>query len=74
LQTYQTFHCRFVVYRFVRTDPEKIAAALELVKAGLSPTVAARQLGLGRSTIYREIGRAVSRGSMLGLIQVGMRR
>jgi DNA invertase Pin-like site-specific DNA recombinase len=39
-------------------DPEKIAAALELVKAGLSPTVAARQLGLGRSTVYREVGRA----------------
>jgi DNA invertase Pin-like site-specific DNA recombinase len=39
-------------------DPEKVAAALELVKAGLSPTVAARQLGLGRSTVYREVGRA----------------
>ena len=39
-------------------DPEKIAAALELVKAGLSPTVVARQLGLGRSTIYREVSRA----------------
>ena len=39
-------------------DPEKIAAALELVKAGLSATVAAGQLGLGRSTIYREVGRA----------------
>ena len=39
-------------------DPEKIAAALELVKAGLSPTVAARQLGLGRSTVYREVGRS----------------
>jgi DNA invertase Pin-like site-specific DNA recombinase len=39
-------------------DPGKIAAALELVKAGLSATVAARQLGLGRSTVYREISRA----------------
>jgi Homeodomain-like domain len=39
-------------------DPEKIAAALGLVKAGLSPTVAARQLGLGRSTVYREVSRA----------------
>jgi amidohydrolase len=39
-------------------DPEKIAAALGLVEAGLSPTVAARQLGLGRSTVYREVGRA----------------
>jgi DNA invertase Pin-like site-specific DNA recombinase len=32
-------------------DPEKIAAALELVKAGLSATVAAGQLGLGRSSV-----------------------
>ena len=39
-------------------DPEKTAAALELVKAGLSPTAAAKQLGLGRSTVYREVGRA----------------
>jgi DNA invertase Pin-like site-specific DNA recombinase len=39
-------------------DPEKIATALKLVKAGLSPTVAARQLGLGRSTVYREVSRA----------------
>jgi DNA invertase Pin-like site-specific DNA recombinase len=39
-------------------DPDKIAAALKLVKAGLSPTTAARQLGLGRSTVYREVGRA----------------
>jgi hypothetical protein len=37
---------------------DKIAAALKLVKAGLSPTAAARQLGLGRSTVYREVGRA----------------
>jgi DNA invertase Pin-like site-specific DNA recombinase len=36
-------------------DLEKIAAALKLVEAGLSPTVAARQLGLGRSTVYREV-------------------
>jgi DNA invertase Pin-like site-specific DNA recombinase len=39
-------------------DPGKIAAALELVKAGLSPSVAARQLGVGRSTVYREVSRA----------------
>ena len=37
---------------------DKIAAALSLVKAGLSPTSAARQLGLGRSTVYREVSRA----------------
>ena len=39
-------------------DADKIAAALSLVKAGLSPTAAAKQLGLGRSTVYREVGRA----------------
>ncbi len=38
-------------------DADKIAAALSLVKAGLSPTAAARQLGLGRSTVYREVSR-----------------
>jgi transcriptional regulator of acetoin/glycerol metabolism len=31
---------------------------LKLVSTGLSPTDAARQLGLGRSTVYREISRA----------------
>jgi len=45
-------------------DRDKVAAALKLVAAGLSPTVAARQLGLGRSTVYREIGRAgIRRGT-----------
>lgn len=39
-------------------DQEKVAAALKLVEAGLSPTAAARQLGLGRSTVYREMKRA----------------
>ena len=39
-------------------DADKIAAALSLVKAGLSPTAAAKQLGLGRSTVYREVNRA----------------
>jgi transcriptional regulator of acetoin/glycerol metabolism len=39
-------------------DADKIAAALKLVKASLSPTAAARQLGLGRSTVYREVRRA----------------
>ena len=38
-------------------DTDRIAAALKLVAAGLSPTDAARQLGLGRSTVYREVGR-----------------
>ena len=39
-------------------DADKIAAALSLVKSGLSPTAAAKQLGLGRSTVYREVNRA----------------
>jgi len=38
-------------------DDDKIAAALKLVQAGLSPT-AAKQLRLGRSTVYRELSRA----------------
>jgi len=36
-------------------DPDKVSAALKLVEAGLSPTNAARQVGLGRATIYREM-------------------
>ena len=45
-------------------DRDKIAAALKLVAAGLSPTMAARQLGLGRSTVYREVSRArIQRGA-----------
>lgn len=39
-------------------DADKIAAALKLVQAGLSPTAAANQVGLGRSTVYRELNRA----------------
>ena len=39
-------------------DPAKAQAALRLVAAGLSPTAAARQIGLGRSTVYREVRRA----------------
>lgn len=39
-------------------EADKIAAALKLVQAGLSPTAAARQLGLGRSTVYRELSRS----------------
>jgi len=36
-------------------DPEKAKAALKLVESGMSPTEAARQLGLGRATVYREM-------------------
>ncbi len=38
-------------------DADRAATALKLVAAGLSPTEAARQLGLGRSTVYREVQR-----------------
>jgi DNA invertase Pin-like site-specific DNA recombinase len=36
-------------------DQEKLEAALLLMKGGMPPTKAARQTGLGRSTLYREI-------------------
>jgi len=39
-------------------DIDKVHAALKLVEAGLSPTKAASQLGLGRSTVYREVAAA----------------
>jgi DNA invertase Pin-like site-specific DNA recombinase len=38
-------------------DMKKVDAALKLVEAQVSPTEAARQLGIGRSTIYREMRR-----------------
>ncbi|WP_367364662.1 recombinase family protein [Candidatus Tisiphia endosymbiont of Nedyus quadrimaculatus] len=36
-------------------DKEKLDAALRLIKTGISPTNAAKQLQIGRSTIYREL-------------------
>lgn len=36
-------------------DADKLASALKLVEAGVPPAQAARQLGLGRSTLYREL-------------------
>ena len=36
-------------------DREKMQAALTLVRSGMSPTKAADQVGLGRSTVYREL-------------------
>ena len=36
-------------------DKEKLNSALKLIEAGISPTAAAKQLGLGRSTLYREL-------------------
>ena len=38
-------------------DQRKVEAAIKLVEAKVSPTEAARQLGLGRSTVYREMRR-----------------
>ena len=48
-------------------DPEKAMAALSLVEAGMSPTDAARQLGLGRATVYRELAAAGVRRSVVQL-------
>jgi DNA invertase Pin-like site-specific DNA recombinase len=36
-------------------DHEKLEAAFKLIEAGISPAETAKQLGLGRSTLYREI-------------------
>ncbi len=36
-------------------DPEKLEAALALVAAALSPTKAAFQVGIGRSTLYETL-------------------
>ncbi len=44
-------------------DADRVAAALKLIDARLSPTAAARQLGLGRSTVYREMAAAGLRRS-----------
>jgi DNA invertase Pin-like site-specific DNA recombinase len=38
-------------------DRSKLDTALTLIKAKTSPTEAAKQLGLGRATIYREMRR-----------------
>ncbi len=42
-------------------DREKLQAALTLVGSGMSPTKVARQVGLGRSTVYRELA-AITEG------------
>ncbi len=36
-------------------DADKLASALKLIEAGVRPAQAANQLGLGRSTLYREL-------------------
>jgi DNA invertase Pin-like site-specific DNA recombinase len=38
-------------------DMAKVEAAIKLVEAGIPPTKAAKQLGIGRSTVYREMRR-----------------
>jgi DNA invertase Pin-like site-specific DNA recombinase len=38
-------------------DLAKVEAAIKLVEAGIPPAEAAKQLGIGRSTIYREMRR-----------------
>ncbi|MGE0281707.1 MAG: recombinase family protein [Rhizobiaceae bacterium] len=38
-------------------DLKKVEAAMKLIEAKTSPVEAARQLGLGRSTVYREMRR-----------------
>ena len=36
---------------------DKVEAVIKLIEASISPTEAAKQLGIGRSTIYREMRR-----------------
>lgn len=36
-------------------DKERLNSALKLIESGLSPTSVAKQLNIGRSTIYREL-------------------
>lgn len=36
-------------------DEDKLASALKLIDAGVRPAQAAKQLGIGRSTLYREL-------------------
>lgn len=43
-------------------DKDKLDAALKLVESGLSPTNAAKQVQLGRSTLYRELKYKVNAG------------
>ena len=38
-----------------KLDQEKMRATLTLIRNGMSPTKAARHVGLGRSTLYREL-------------------
>lgn len=49
-------------------DIARVEAAIKLIEAQTSPTEAARQLGLGRSTVYREMQRlGISRPSLVAV-------
>ena len=41
-------------------DTERMKGALKRVAVGFSPSIAARAVGIGRSTVYRELSRAGS--------------
>ena len=47
-----------------KLDQEKLRAALTLIRNGMSPTKAARHVGLGRLTLYREL--ALISGALSG--------
>jgi hypothetical protein len=50
----------------------EIAAALKFVQAGLSPTAAARQLGLERSAVYHKISRTdIERAQLTQICNAG---
>ena len=42
-------------------DQDKLSAALKLIQLGLSPTQAAKQVNIGRSTLYREVKKQTGR-------------
>lgn len=44
-------------------DNEKLDAAFKLIEAGTSPGEAAKQLGIGRSTLYRELDKKKAEGT-----------
>ena len=55
-------------------DQEMLASALKLIDAGVRPTQVAKQLGLGRSTLYRELAmlrRTVPSTPMLDRVEPG---
>ncbi len=53
-----TFAVAIVLVLAAAVIAGEVQAAIKLVEAGLSPTEAASQLGLGRSRVYREVAAA----------------